>query len=376
MIFLFGICISFFLVLLLIGKKGKKLADYVLAIWLFVMGLHISFYYIFSHDIQTTYPHLFGLAIPFPLLHGPLLFLYTMALTRPVYFQAKNWIWHFIPALCMYIYLIPFLNLPASEKIKIIENKGAGYETFGMVSVVLFNLSGIVYILWSYFLLRAHKKTIAQNFSNTEKINLEWLQYLIFFLSIIWLMVLFGEDNLIFDVASITVLCIGYFGIKQVGIFTNIHGELPEKMPENSDKMTEEPVSNDTSPDTTKKKYQKSGLSEEQSLQLQKQLEQLMKTEKTFTNPELTLVDLATKLGVHTNYLSQVINERIGVSFYDYINTLRIEEFKKRVILPESKAYTLLSIAYDCGFNSKSSFNRYFKKVNDISPSEYVKERP
>ncbi|HEX6333356.1 MAG TPA: helix-turn-helix domain-containing protein, partial [Flavisolibacter sp.] len=121
-----------------------------------------------------------------------------------------------------------------------------------------------------------------------------------------------------------------------------------------------------------RRKYSKSGLSEDMASRIHRELGILMETEKLYTESELSLADLATKLSVHPNYLSQVINEKEGRNFYDYINTLRIEAFKKLVTKPGSQKYTILSLAYDCGFNSKSSFNRFFKKITGQSPSEYI----
>ncbi|MEQ1554948.1 MAG: helix-turn-helix domain-containing protein, partial [Ferruginibacter sp.] len=103
-------------------------------------------------------------------------------------------------------------------------------------------------------------------------------------------------------------------------------------------------------------------------------LSKLMDKEKLFKNPELTLSDLAQKLLVHPNTLSQVINSVEQKNFYDYINLQRIEEFKSLAFLPENKEYTLLSLAFECGFNSKSSFNRNFKKATNLSPSEYLNQ--
>jgi YesN/AraC family two-component response regulator len=99
-----------------------------------------------------------------------------------------------------------------------------------------------------------------------------------------------------------------------------------------------------------------------------------MRTEKVFKNEELSLAQLAEQLGVHPNNLSQVINTYENKNFYDYINTLRIEEFKALVLLPENSRYTFLSLAFECGFNSKTSFNRNFKKITGQSPTAYLKE--
>ena len=80
---------------------------------------------------------------------------------------------------------------------------------------------------------------------------------------------------------------------------------------------------------------------------------------------------MAAKLGVHPNYLSQVINQRENKNFYDFVNTYRVAEFKRLISMPRNQHLTLLSVAFDCGFNSKSSFNRYFKKATGQTPSEY-----
>ena len=87
----------------------------------------------------------------------------------------------------------------------------------------------------------------------------------------------------------------------------------------------------------------------------------------------MTLSDLAKLLGVHPNNLSQVINSQTNKSFYDLINERRIQEFISRVQLLENKQFTLVALAFDCGFNSKASFNRNFKNFTAKTPSEYLK---
>ena len=103
-------------------------------------------------------------------------------------------------------------------------------------------------------------------------------------------------------------------------------------------------------------------------------LTKVINEEKIFVNPELTLAELAQTLDVHPHNLSQVINTYEEKSFYDYINLKRIEEFKRIVALPENRKFTLLALAHDCGFNSKTSFNRNFKNLTGLSPSDYLKQ--
>jgi AraC-like DNA-binding protein len=125
---------------------------------------------------------------------------------------------------------------------------------------------------------------------------------------------------------------------------------------------------------TLKPKYEKSGLTDVQAAAIYESLIKSITNEKVFTDPELTLGALASKLIVHSNHLSQVINTYEQKNFYDFINFHRIEEFKRIVALAENRNYTLVSLAYDCGFNSKASFNRNFKKVTGLSPSEFLQQ--
>jgi AraC-like DNA-binding protein len=273
--------------------------------------------------------------------------------------------------------MISFFALPAAAKLDIALSNDATYNTFKMVKMVLFIISGFGYAIWAGILLQQHKRNIAQQFSNTERISLQWLRYLIYGLAIVWVLVSWGNDEWIFGAATLFVLFIGYFGIKQVGIFTNINTLYPPQIApdwedENAHPEASAGAIKTDNEDIAKKKYQKSGLSDGQAEKLQRDLAAIMQTKKLFKNPELTLSDLALPLAVHPNYLSQMLNEREGLSFYDYINILRVEEFQRQIALPENRKYTLLTVAYDCGFNSKSSFNRHFKKVMNLSPSEYM----
>ena len=86
--------------------------------------------------------------------------------------------------------------------------------------------------------------------------------------------------------------------------------------------------------------------------------------------------DLAKKLDVLPNYLSQVINSKENKTFYDLVNEERVNAFIQNIKKPASQQYTMLAIAFDCGFNSKASFNRNFKKYTGHTPSEYVKLQP
>jgi AraC-like DNA-binding protein len=103
------------------------------------------------------------------------------------------------------------------------------------------------------------------------------------------------------------------------------------------------------------------------------QLEQLIQSEKLYLNSELTLPELAKKLQINVNQLSKIINEGIGQNFNDYINQYRVEAVINQFQSGEHLKHTLLGIALDCGFNSKATFNRAFKKVKGTTPSDFIK---
>jgi AraC-like DNA-binding protein len=102
--------------------------------------------------------------------------------------------------------------------------------------------------------------------------------------------------------------------------------------------------------------------------QIIERLDSAMRTERLYLQPQLNLRDLAKQLKVPSGTLSAAINNRKKNNFNDYINALRVEEFLELARKEGNKNYTLLSLAFDCGFNSKATFNRAFKKQKACSP--------
>lgn len=379
MIYIVGISITFFLVFILTSKKNKSPADTILTVWLSITGLHLLLYYIYASAKYVTFPFLLGLEIPLPLLHGPFLFLYTIALTNQQHNKKINTL-HFIPFVLALLSLLPFFVLSFPQKIKVYQEEGKSYEVLRTVIFISIVLSGIFYTIISLQKLDKHRKSIAEQFSFTEKINLKWLSYLILGLSIIWVFVIFREDKYIFYAVVFYVLFIGYFGIKQVGIFTIAKTQIPDEISENLSSEENKKFNsslfdeNKIEVQSGKIKYEKSKISSDEVSAIQKKLIVLMQTEKTYTDPELSLSDLAQKINVHPNTLSQIINSVEQKSFYEYINDLRVEEFKKLIAIPHNQKFTLLSLAFESGYNSKTAFNRNFKKNTGHSPSDYLKQ--
>jgi AraC-like DNA-binding protein len=348
-----GIGIAVFIEFLLVSKKNKSGSDKILTVWMFVVLLNLFLFYLhFTVDVYNS-PFLLGIEHPLPLLHGVFLYLYVVSLTKQLPKQQWTLVFHFVPITLMYAYLSPFFILPAEQKIAVYRSHGAGYEVFMLLKSYAIMCSGLFYVGWSALLLRRHAGNIREQFSDVEKINLRWLQILTLGLGVIWLLVLiFRDDRVIFAGVVVFVFLIGFFGNRQANIFA--HGKLA---PDEGYK---------------KEKYHKSGLTDEVSGELHQQLKRLMSEEALYKNSELSIDDLASKLGVHPNHLSQVINQQEKKNFYDFVNTYRVEEFKRLIGMQKNRQFTLLSLAHDCGFSSKTSFNRIFKKATGQTPSEYT----
>lgn len=371
-VFIIGIFLSFFLQFLLLSKKQKTLSDKILAIWLFIIGIHLFSYYLYHLGYWEKYPHLVGITHPFPLLHGPMLFLYIVfSLRNDQHFRWKDYL-HFAPAVLSYLYMFRFFFFYSIER-KILVDKGEvdDFAVFMNLSLIAFIVSGLVYPIISYRLLGKHHRLIKQNFSYEEKINLNWLKYCILGIGVIYVTVAvisimrevigitfgFNADMIFYSQIILFVFFIGYFGIQHQGIFAESATE--------GNRMAELKSAGE---------YKKSGLKQDDAKIFHQKLLKIMKEQKPYLEPKLTLNTLANELDISINHLSQIINQYQGKNFYDLISEYRVEEFKERISIPKNRYFSILAIALDSGFNSKSSFNQVFKKHTGKTPSQYMAE--
>jgi TolB-like protein/AraC-like DNA-binding protein len=153
--------------------------------------------------------------------------------------------------------------------------------------------------------------------------------------------------------------------------YQEYHQKIYPKVTQESDINTNDQSGNSTPKETVLKKAL---LDEASAADYKAKLKQLIETEKPHLNPDLTLRMLANQLGIHANQLSWLLNDSLGKNFNTFINHYRVEEFKSSAQLSENSHLTILSIAYDCGFNSKTVFNAYFKRETGITPKEFLKQ--
>jgi AraC-like DNA-binding protein len=118
-------------------------------------------------------------------------------------------------------------------------------------------------------------------------------------------------------------------------------------------------------------KYSKSGLKDIQAEKYLKKLLTYMETNKPFLDGDLTINDLSVKTGIARHHITQVLNEKYKRNFFTFVNEYRVKEVMERFSEPKFNNYTILAIAMDAGFNSKTTFNSFFKNQTGLTPSEY-----
>jgi AraC-like DNA-binding protein len=370
-LFISGIFMSFFIVFLLLTKKNKALTDRILAAWVAVIGIHLLGFYLKVAGYWEIYPHLIGVTAPFPLLHGPFLYLYTLYSLRSDAKIRKVDFLHFVPFIAAFIYMSGFFFFYSPEKkLQVDRGEVLDYAVFTVVLLVAILISGLTYAVLSYWLTLKHERRIDNNFSYDEDINLNWLRYCILAIALVFLSAvivvvlrdgfglqfLFNAEYIIYSIIILFIFYIGYFGIRHQHIFINNSQIVPAK----------------ASQAVASGKYKNSGLRNELALEIHAGLLKLMEEEKPFLEPKLTLSALAQRLGVTPNQLSQVINQQEQVNFHDFVNHYRVEEFIRKA--GQHPDYSFLALALDSGFNSKSSFNNIFKKHKGSTPSKYMTE--
>lgn len=143
-------------------------------------------------------------------------------------------------------------------------------------------------------------------------------------------------------------------------------------------RVQEKPITSSTTADveahkSTDEKYKTNRLTTEECEALSTKLSRYMAEEKPYTNPDLKIADLAKAIDTSSPSLSYLFNQYLNQSYYDYINEYRIDEFKKLVNNSDYSRYTLSALAELCGFSSRASFFRSFKKITGITPNEYIR---
>lgn len=343
---------------LLSVKRGNKFANRVLAALTLTISVVVGGAVLLTTNYTFVFPHLSRVHHPFVFLAGPLLFLYLSALTSGRQSLKKKDFLHFLPFVLCLFYLIPFYFQTTEGKLEYLVSEyyqpslGGWYYVRSAVFIVQF----LVYLIAIVLSLVKYSRTAREN-SPYQKHVLFQVRFFVVASAVLWTGVVLryaldqtANTNLLVPLgASALVYAMAYMRLSKPETLMDVENE------------------------SRVKKYVKSTLLPERSDRYLTKLLHVMESEQPFADSQLTLQKLASKLSIPPQHLSRVINERRGQSFSDFINTYRVEAAKKRLLDAKMQHYTVLAIAEDVGFNSKSSFNAVFKKHTNMTPSEFRK---
>ncbi len=368
-----GLSQSFFAGLMIATKKNPTVSDRLLAAWLLLIAIEMGF-----AIINTTIIPLFEYVF-IPFTYGPLLFLYIKYQTSEhVEFNYK-YILHFLPALAVFITAIVFRGRPVMRFDNFWNNDP--FLSFRLLYGFSFFVSITTYSVVAFVLINRHQRNIQNLVSYTSgKITLSWLlviaisfyaTYVAVF--ILGVYVIFAKDPS-YDPTlpsyfglTFFAFAFSFYGFKQPGIFSEI---LQPRTPVKTAENILEKQSSDLQ-EVSEPKYEKSGLKEKDARKYVNTVLDYMENEKPYLDVDLTIHDISVVLDIPRHYLTQVINGLLGKNFYTFINEYRIEEVKKLLVNGDYSNYTLTAIAFEAGFNSKSSFNSVFKNSTGMTPSQY-----
>jgi AraC-like DNA-binding protein len=387
-ILLIGAAQGLFLSLVLINSRGNKYTTHrFLAFLILTFVIDMMYHFLLASGYYREYLAVFTLIAPFDFLFGPFLWLYTCSLTshKPFKFQTVQWL-HFIPFAIHAFSCWSALTLDYNQRLDMFNGNFDGVSDglkiqswfLGYVVVAGSLLQVGFYIVLCFKKLTRHRRSILNEFSNIDKISLNWLRSLLAVISFLYIsyffIALFDDvvsplPNQLLQIAVVTTIYImGYLGLRQPMIFSPAVSET-DSLPAEDHQLT----INDSMAASEKQKYEKSALDADMSLALLDELQSHMVLKKSYLDGNLNLLQFSAELGISSNYLSQVINEQLGKNFFDFINGYRVEEAKLHLSNPQKRNANILTIALDSGFNSKSAFYSAFKKHLGMTPGQFRK---
>jgi AraC-like DNA-binding protein len=363
-------------VIVFLGQRGQALRPAaLLGSFIFVYGASFIPEMDFVSEFNQSLPAIVPLSFFFYLFIGPSFYFYIKEITRkPSEPLITSWPLHVLPIALGVGLMSAWVFMPEDSRDIAISHELWPVNRPLSASAVAVALALIVshvqifsYLSASLVRLARHFSRIRDLFSNLENKTLGWARLATFAILTIWFIDLVtdigyvvgsfgGSGEVIFTLSELLVFYfVAFFGLRQPVIFGSRGPEVAVLPPEDL---------------VTTNKYVKSALSDAQMERISAKLDQAMTTKRLFAQSSLTLADLSREISTSQNYVSQTLNQKLGLKFYDFIAHHRVEEAKSMLAQPDNAA-TILEIALAVGFNSKSTFNAAFKRLVGMTPSQF-----
>ncbi len=362
-LFSIGLAQGVFLISILsCRKRENRLAKRFLTLLLFLFVLSNYDDLLLATQWYTVVPKSFGTSLAAYFAIGPLFYLYVQSITNPQFAWCKQKWFHFVPFIVGFLFYLPILFMPASQKISMLDSFLAGkfsmqFFDMAIASIKTIHFGSYVYLAFCQT-IKVREMDNNSNFLIPFQLRVKWLNTLILLLFLIFLAV---AGVSIFNILNKTFVSNVNFG------FTVLTCSIMYFI---AYKLMLQPAL--VTPGFAEK-YATLHRQKSETEGLLLELNRYLDSGRIFNDPDLKLRSLAADLGVTPHHLSMIINGRFGQSFSDFINQQRVEEFIRRLNNPQYAHYSLYGLALEVGFNSKSAFNAAFKKITGKTPSDFRK---
>ncbi len=316
--------------------------------------LHIS---IFLSNYSYQVPHSLYATASFSFLYGPLLYFYMKRVTESYQFKKRD-VLHLLPSLVLFLYMMPYYVLPSDEKLWLMFHRDEELHPTTMAIVFLKIISLATYGLLALktyrsnaLLVKDPTNSLVRWQRNIVHLNIVYVaSYILYGLIVIQLIKVSWLIHPQIIIMAFLVLYIGYSTFTIPAIL-NYGADLRTRLA----------------------KYQKSGLTDDYSLEIKQTILQLFENEKFYKESSVSLGTLSKRLDTTRHNTSQVINEHFEMNFFELVNKFRIEEAKQLIAENRFGNLTMLEIAFEVGFNNKVTFNKAFKKETSLTPTQYLR---
>ncbi|MDC8004156.1 helix-turn-helix domain-containing protein [Aureisphaera galaxeae] len=360
----FGMLQGFLFVGILLTQRQRNKANYFLATLVLVIALNLFQYLLVHSGSYVRAPYLQHIFTPLSMLIGPCYYVYIKSIASQNFTIKPSLLLHLIPLFVGIVFLTPFYLLNAEDKIVLVQ---AQLETvrqpLDLGTFVFLSLQIVIsfgYVFYALKILWNAKQTVRTE-SATRKYR--WLLKFGYFFMVFWavdflaLVWYFFQQSIhqeayyltmLFCAASINALVV--FAFKNYKTFSQIFlGNAAHKY----------------------------GTSNMEKKDLQKHLTEIvhyMDSEKPYLDSEFSLLTLSDQIQKPKHIISQALNIELGKNFYEFINEYRYNEVKERLTDPQYRNLTIIAIAFDSGFSNKNTFNKVFKKMAGVTPSQYLQQ--
>lgn len=367
--YLYVICIALliFFSASLFLKKEKTLSEKIFTTWLVLLVLTELSFFLYSVGLYGKYFLLFEILCGTHILHGPFLYFYSKSfINKDFRFRPVDAL-HLVPFVVLsglkYAFNNVFHIMNCAEEQGCFCSDNPYSKAFAIFKVVVLG----IYIIWVYKDILNYKKKVETSEDGFDFVRLNWIRNIIYGVGMlygittiykviqIFGVVIFSNEMMFVNIlVSLFILIFLYIGNTYAYLFSvPFSGESVEL-----DKPAE--------------KY-KSGLGEDIVEQKYRELIKFMEEKKPFLDNNLNISKLSDLTEISTQHISQIINTKTEGNFNDFVNSYRVEYLLEKINKGEDENYTLLSLAFECGFNSKTTFNRVFKENTGKTPTEYIK---